>query len=102
MVVAAETQVQRISEGKSSALEQNNPRYTPVVNNLNRAYSLSVPQLASEWCTTSALQDEDPMYASPYQHLSTENLDYTSMYSKLHQYTEVKIGKTAHSKNSAL
>lgn len=82
MVVAAQTQLQRVSEG---TLDQQNPRYTPVKNNLNRAYSLSVPQMAT---------DDDPMYASPYQHLSTENLDYTSMYSKLHQYTEITVGKT--------
>ena len=103
VVVAAQTQSQKQSEsdGAAATHEEPNPRYTPVIT-LTR--TLSVPHLVSGWSEpySSSSKSEDPLYTSPYQHLSMENLDYTSMYSKLHKYTEVTVGEATQPQKSTL
>ncbi|CAI8053040.1 hypothetical protein GBAR_LOCUS29009, partial [Geodia barretti] len=74
-------QFKNSSDKEASAI--GHARYTPV-STLTRTHP--IPQLASEWCkSSSTLQKEDPIYSSPYQHLNTTSMDYTNMYSKLHQ-----------------
>lgn len=84
-------------------LEDPDPRYAPV-NPLTHA--LSLPQLATDWCrhhsNVAASGGEEPIYSSPYQHLSLDNLDYTNMYSKPHQHTEVTVRKSALPHNPGL
>ena len=98
------TMQDKAEEEKSTAPDEIQPRYTPV-NTLTHAYS--VPQLVSEWCrgySNNAPTSEDPIYSSPYQHLDAASMDYTSMYSKPHQYShcDVRMSKSAKSKNSSL
>lgn len=82
--------------GSATIPEDLNPRYTPV-NTLT--HTLSLPQLATDWCryrsNDAASCGEEPIYSSPYQHLSLDNLDYTNMYSKPHQQTGITVRKPA-------
>lgn len=95
--------VQQKNDRKETTPDETQPRYTPV-NTLTR--TLSVPQLTSEWCRSYSndklLSEEDPIYSSPYQHLNATDMDYTSMYSKLHQHNKVTVSKSTEPKNSVL
>lgn len=84
MVAASQNNLQK--QRRTATPEDPTPRYTPV-NTLNHA--LFLPQLATDWwrhrsCDAAYGADEEPVYSSPYQHLSLDNLDYTNMYSKPH------------------
>ena len=79
---------------KSKEVADSQPRYTPV-NTLTRSHSIS-----KKYDSTTTLLAEDPTYSSPYQHLCAASMDYTSMYSKPHQYSDVTVAKPATPKDS--
>ena len=95
--MSAHTEKQRPSEGSASVPDGPNSRYAPVST---LTHALSVPHLASGQCRSlsdNTGMSKEPIYSSHYQHLNTESMDYTSMYSKPHQYTEITVGKSPHS-----
>ena len=100
-ISAGMAQVQEDLEKNGDETIERQPRYTPV-STLTRTYS--IPKLVSECkCNyPNTLQGEDGIYSSPYQHLCAASMDYTSMYSKPHQYSDVTVAKPATHKNSSL